>query len=211
VALSGALAGALAAGLAHAQATSPGTTPVMTADNAGLSAAAQQALNANPEVTARFHAYQAAAASVQAARGGWRPRVDLEGTVGRTRDRIDDRNPENQSITQTGVALSVRQLLWDGLATGREVDRRDHEKLARYYEFRDTSEQTVLEVARAWYDVARYRQLVALAEDNYVQHRYAFSQIDSRVRAGVGRGVDLEQSGARLALAESNLDRKSVV
>jgi adhesin transport system outer membrane protein len=46
---------------------------------------------------------------------------------------------------------------------------------------------------------------VQLAEDNYVQHRYAHGQIQSRFRAGVGRGVDLEQAGARLALAESNL------
>jgi adhesin transport system outer membrane protein len=51
----------------------------------------------------------------------------------------------------------------------------------------------------------RQRKLVALAEDNYVQHRYATTQIGSRVRAGVGRGVDLEQANARLALAESNL------
>jgi outer membrane protein, adhesin transport system len=51
----------------------------------------------------------------------------------------------------------------------------------------------------------RQRTLVALAEDNYVQHRYASTQIASRVGAGVGRGVDLEQAKARLALAESNL------
>jgi adhesin transport system outer membrane protein len=47
--------------------------------------------------------------------------------------------------------------------------------------------------------------LVALAEDNYVQHKAVATQIASRVRAGVGRGVDLEQANARLALAESNL------
>lgn len=178
---------------------------VTNAPPAGLAAAAQQALQSNPEVTASFNAFHSAAASVDAARGGWLPRLDLEANAGRTRDRINTRAPRDQSITQTGIALSVRQLLWDGLATSREVDRRDHEKLARYFEFRTVSEDTVLEVARAWYDVVRYRQLVALAEDNYVQHRYAFSQIDSRVRAGVGRGVDLEQSAARLALAESNL------
>ena len=69
----------------------------------------------------------------------------------------------------------------------------------------EATEQTVLEAARAHYDVQRFRRLVQLAEDNYVQHRYAFLQIQSRVKAGVGRGVDLEQAGARLALAESNL------
>ena len=46
---------------------------------------------------------------------------------------------------------------------------------------------------------------MALAEDNYVQNRYAESRLRSRVDAGVGRGVDLEQAGARVALAEANL------
>jgi adhesin transport system outer membrane protein len=91
------------------------------------------------------------------------------------------------------------------LATKNDVNRLSHEKLARYFEFLDASEQTALEAARAYYDVLRYRRMVALAEDNYVQHKYAFAQIQSRFRAGVGRGVDLEQVGARLALAESNL------
>ena len=85
------------------------------------------------------------------------------------------------------------------------MSRLGHERLARYFEVLDITEQTALEAARAYYDVLRYRRLVALAEDNFVQHRSAFNQINSRVRAGVGRGVDLEQAGARLALAESNL------
>ena len=77
--------------------------------------------------------------------------------------------------------------------------------MARYFDFVDATEQAALEASRAHYDVERYRKLVALAEQNYVQHKYAFEQIQSRVRAGVARGVDQEQSGARLALAESNL------
>ena len=36
-------------------------------------------------------------------------------------------------------------------------------------------------------------------------HKYASLQIQSRVKAGVDRGVDAEQANARLALAESNL------
>ncbi|HJV95244.1 MAG TPA: TolC family protein, partial [Albitalea sp.] len=77
--------------------------------------------------------------------------------------------------------------------------------LARYFELMDVTEQTALEATRAYYDVQRFRRLVQLAEDNYVQHKYASLQIQSRVKAGVGRGVDLEQANARLALAESNL------
>jgi adhesin transport system outer membrane protein len=77
--------------------------------------------------------------------------------------------------------------------------------MTRWFEFVETSEQTALEAVRAYIDVLRFRRLVQLAEDNYVQHKVALDQIQSRVKAGVGRGVDLEQAAARYALAESNL------
>lgn len=173
--------------------------------NDALRAAAQKAITTNPEVTARFNAFRAASNEIDVARGGYYPRLDLSANVGRERDRISDRNPESASLSRTGVALSLTQMLWDGLATSNEVDRLSHAKLTRYFEFVDATEQTALEATRAYHDVLRFRRLVRLAEDNYVQHKYAFDQIQSRVRAGVGRGVDLEQAGARLALAESNL------
>lgn len=171
-----------------------------------LRAAAEKAVQTNPEVTARFNAYRAATDAVDVARGGFLPRVDLNASAGRDNDRITGRLPdENQSLNRSQVGLSLTQLLWDGLGTRKEVDRLTHERLARYFELLEATEQTVLEASRAHYDVQRFRRLVQLAEDNYVQHRYAFTQIQSRVKAGVGRGVDLEQANARLALAESNL------
>ena len=153
-------------------------------------------------MTARFNAFRAAADAVDAARGAFLPRVDLQASLGNINDKIDSRVPASDSFSYHGASVSATQLLWDGLATQSEVGRLGHEKLARYFEFVDASEQTTLEVARAWYDVLRYRQLVQLAEDNYVQHRYLLGQIQSRVKAGVGRGVDLEQAAARVALAD---------
>jgi adhesin transport system outer membrane protein len=173
--------------------------------NEALKAAAQKAISTSPDVTAKFNAYRASADAVDVARGGYYPRVDLSASAGRDRDRIDSRSPQSQSISRSGAALTLTQLLWDGLATQNEVGRLGHEKLARYFELVDATEQTALEAARAYYDVLRYRRLVQLAEDSYVSHKSAFNQIQSRFRAGVGRGVDLEQAGARLALAESNL------
>jgi adhesin transport system outer membrane protein len=171
--------------------------------------AAQRAISTNPEVTARFNALRAAIEEVDVARGSYLPRVDMSAEVGRTSDRITSNTPNNQSQVRTGIALSATQLLWDGLGTRNQVDRLDHARLTRYFEFLDASEQTALDAARAYIDVARARQLVKLAEDNYVQHRQVFEQIQARVKAGVGRGVDLEQAGARVALAESNLSTES--
>lgn len=184
---------ALAAGFAAAQPADP------------LREAVARALLENPDLAARANAFRAADEAVKVGRAGWLPRVDLNAGVGQDRDRITSRTPDDQTLNRTGVSLQVTQLLWDGLGTRGEVGRLGHERLARYFEFLDAAELTALEAARAYHDVLRFRRLVQLAEDNYVQHRYAFLQIQSRVQAGVGRGVDLEQANARLALAESNL------
>ncbi len=170
-----------------------------------MAAAAQKAIATNPEVTARLNALRAAANETDVARGGYYPRVDLSASVGRDRDRITSRNPESQSLSRNGIALSANQLLWDGQSTQKEVERLGHARLTRYFEFVAATEDTALEAARAYIDVQRYRKLVALAEDNYVQHKYAFDQLQSKFKAGVGRGVDSEQANARLALADSNL------
>ena len=170
-----------------------------------LRAAVEQAVTTSPEVTARYNAYRASLDAVDVARAAYRPRVDLTASVGLDNDRIGSRNPSAQTLTRHAAGLNLTQLLWDGLGTHNEVERLGHDRLARYFDFVDASEQTALEAARAHYDVLRFRRLVQLAEDNYVQHRYAFLQIQSRFKAGVGRGVDLEQAGARVALAESNL------
>jgi adhesin transport system outer membrane protein len=162
----------------------------------------QRAISTNPEVTAKLNAFRAAVDEVDVARGAYYPRVDLTADANRTRDRI---GATSQSLNSAGVALSATQLLWDGFATMNQVDRLGHARLVRYFEFIEASEQVAQEGVRAYADVLRARRLVKLAEDNYVQHRHVTDQSNSRVRAGVGRGVDLEQAGARLALAESNL------
>ena len=171
----------------------------------GLRNAVEQAVNTNPEIASRFSAYRASADAVDVARAGYFPRLDATASIGRENERNSGLNPENRNTGRSAAGLSLTQLLWDGLGTRRDVARSGHERLARYFELRDTTEQVALEAARAHFDVQRYRRLVQLAEDNYVQHRYAFLQIQSRVKAGVGRGVDLEQANARIALAESNL------
>ncbi len=169
-----------------------------------LRASVEKAVNTNPEVTARFNAYRASLDAVDIARAGFLPHLDVAAAVSRENERFEG-GLGDRSFGRRQIGLNLTQLLWDGLGTSSDVARFGHDRLARYFELVDVTEQTALEAARAHFDVQRYRRLVQLAEDNYVQHRYAYLQIQSRFKAGVGRGVDLEQAGARVALAESNL------
>lgn len=167
-----------------------------------LKESAQQAVLKNPEVLARWHAFEAAVAERNVASGALFPRVDL--TAGRGREDRDDPLPQ-LNYNRNSTSLTLTQLLYDGFAVSNDIKRLDHARLVRLFELYDASEEVALEVARAFIDVQRYRKLVALAEDNYVRHRTVYEQIQQKALAGVGRRVDLEQVSGRLALAEANL------
>ena len=167
-----------------------------------LKEAAQTAVLNNPETLLRFHNAKAADGERSAAQGGLYPRLDV--TAGARRER---RNVVTSQETSSGPSssISLSQLLYDGFATVNDVKRLDYTRKVRIYEFLDASESIALDASRAYLDVLRYRELVGLAEENYVQHRSVFTQTESRVNARVARGVDLEQISGRLALAEANL------
>lgn len=161
----------------------------------------RQALATNPEVHAAWSSLRAADSDVGVARGNYLPSIDVAIGGGREDRQHDGRGSYNTDFAE----LTLSQMIYDGFATRSEVDRLDRAKLVRYYELLGASENVALEAARAYLDVSRYRDLVRLAQDNYIEHQRVFDQIEERVRSGAGRGVDLQQISGRLALAESNL------
>lgn len=168
-----------------------------------LREAARAAVVTNPEVQASWHAFRAAEQEQGVARGGYLPQLDFTASSGRERRTRPGQGTD--SFNHRNATLSLNQMVYDGFFTRSEVSRLGHAKLARYFELIDASEGAALEALRAYVDVLRYRELVRLAQENYVQHRQIHEQIAERAGAGVGRRVDLEQASGRLALAESNL------
>lgn len=168
-----------------------------------LNEAIQHSVESNPEVKASWYNFEASKEEQRVGKGGYYPRVDLEGQIGH--ERLDRDDQSAFSYDPWNVRLSLTQMLFDGFATKNEVDRLDHISKVRFYEFRKTSEDVTLETTRAYLDVLRYQKLVELAKENYVEHRNVYDDITRRTEAGIGRRVDLEQATARLALAESNL------
>jgi outer membrane protein, adhesin transport system len=196
---------AFAAGLACLPTGAQNNRAAEVADTAALRSAAQKAIESNPDLSARLNALRASNAAIDVAKGGWLPKIDLEAGVGTTSDKITSRTPQSESLSRTGVALNATQVLWDAQVISSEINRAGHERAAKWFEWLDATETTAVEAARAHYDVTRFRNLLILAQENLAQHRAVAALMASRVSAGVGRGVDLEQSNARLALAETNV------
>ena len=168
-----------------------------------LKGAVERAILQNPEVKLRFHNLEAAEQERKSAEGAWLPRIDLEAATG-AYDTLRPSLGSSLAYNANRASLQLRQVLFDGLATSREVRRLSYSQQAAYFELLGASNQTGLEVVRAYMDVLRYRDLLALAAANYTTHLEVHDRIDQKVKAGVGRRVDLEQASGRLALAESN-------
>lgn len=168
-----------------------------------LKDAVERAVLSNPEVKFKYQNLLAAGSELEAAKGGWRPRIDLEARGGRASTLSPGLNASTD-YNHSAATLQLRQTLFDGFATASEVRRLGHNQLTSYYELLSTRDQIALEAARAYIDVLRYRELVSLARENYATHSEVYGHLASRVNAGVGRRVDLEQAAGRLALAESN-------
>ncbi|HET8730118.1 MAG TPA: TolC family outer membrane protein [Moraxellaceae bacterium] len=184
-----------------------GPTGVWAGDVSTLQGAVEEAVVRNPEVLERYHIFTAASEEVGVARGGLLPHLDVDGHIGSETLVQDHSVPPTRRDTYNvgGGDITLRQLLFDGMATPREVKRLKYARRVRYYELLATAEDSALQTTKAYLDVIRYRKLVALASDNYANHKEVFEHVRQRVEAGIGRGVDLEQAGARLALAETNL------
>ncbi|RUR31902.1 TolC family outer membrane protein [Vreelandella nanhaiensis] len=166
-----------------------------------LQSVVQKAISTNPEVEAAWSRLRAAENDIGVARGNYLPSIDLAAGVGRESIEGDGRG----SYETDFVELTLRQMIFDGFATRSEVERLDRAELVTYYELIGASETTALAATEAYLDVARYRELVRLAQENYAQHQKVYRQIEERTMSGAGRGVDLEQISGRLSLAESNL------
>ncbi|PHV11381.1 TolC family outer membrane protein [Chitinimonas sp. BJB300] len=167
-----------------------------------LKAAVEQAILQNPEVRLRYHNLQATSEEQNAAKGNYRPRLDLNAEANRTTSSAP--GIASHSYQNPSASIQLRQMLFDGFATRNETRRLGHAKQSRYFELLAISDEVGLEAARAYVDVLRNRRMVELAKQNYTVHADIHALLNSKVSAGVGRRVDLEQATGRLALAESN-------
>ena len=168
-----------------------------------LKSAVEQAILQNPEVKLRFHNLEAAQQERKVAEGAWLPRVDLEAAAG-AYNTLRPSLSSSLDFSANRASIQLRQTLFDGFATLYDVRRLSYSQQAAYYELLAASNQTALETAKAYLDVLRYRDLVALAATNYTTHLEVHDRLEQKTKAGVGRRVDLEQASGRLALAESN-------
>lgn len=179
-----------------------------------LSEAIQSTIDNHPEISAGVNRRLSSDEDVKIAKGGYLPTVDALAGYGRENTdspstrAFGDHNKE--TLTYGTTELRLRQMLFDGFNTPNEVARTQSVVNSRAYYVRGTSESLALRTAEVYLDVLKRREMVALAKNNLLAHQRINDQISLRSQQGVGSTADLDQSSARLALAENNLYTEQV-
>lgn len=165
-----------------------------------------QAVSTHPEVQAKWHSFRATQHEREAARGGYRPKIDVSAGIGR--DALSGTGyagTDLRDYTRNGVALFITQMIYDGNLTNSSVKRFSHAVKMRYFDMLATIEQTALAAFHVHADMVRYKNLVILSEKNLERHAELMLKVEERTLAGVDSSVNLETARGRLALARSNL------
>ncbi len=166
------------------------------------------AIENNPQVTSAIKKKDAADSAIDAAKGGYYPRIDFLYGAGREQSQNPTtllRTPDYLHLNRKQEGVVLNQMLWDGYGVKSEVDRRNAISASSAHKLYGIAEEIALQGIDAYLDVLKNRELVGFAKDNLAAHQKTYDLVKLRVDKGVGRAADLEQIDARLALAVSNL------
>jgi adhesin transport system outer membrane protein len=179
-----------------------------------LTEAIQSTIATHPELASRVDSRLSADEDVKVAKGGFYPSVDLNAAYGRGySDNTNTRalgNHHTEILNYTQSELRLRQMLFDGFNTANEVERTKGVVNSRAYYAQGTAQDLALRTAEVYLEVLKRRELVTLARNNLQAHLRVNDQIGMRTQRGIGSNADADQSTARRALAENNLDTAEV-
>ncbi len=184
-----------------------GATMVMaqSATAQSLTEAVDKTVKSNPNVLADANFRRSVDKTIDQARAGYYPQVDLNLGIGKERAENNSTAPGHRTLTRGEAGLSASQMLYDGFATKSAVEQTQSQSESAGYSVFDTAETTSLRAVQVYLDVLRRQDLLKLTEANLESHERIYSQIEQRFESGVGNSANLEQTRGRLALSQANL------
>ncbi len=165
----------------------------------------QIAVETNPLIGQVAKRKDAADAAFEAAKSGYYLKLDWQYAAGRERSQNSSTGQQWLRLNRHVDTMTANQMLWDGLGTRSEVERRRAISDAAAYKVHSAAEDVALQAVEAYLEVLKNQEIVAFARENLQAHARTFDQVKLRSDRGVGRRADLDQVQARLSLATANV------
>ncbi|MEL6748564.1 MAG: TolC family protein, partial [Pseudomonadota bacterium] len=183
---------------------------VPTAVAKPLSQVLREVVHSSPEIGALKANRRAIDEEYEAARGLGRPKLDVEAGAGyiwtdQTSGAGLDGFEDDTARRTFGGTLNVP--LFDGFKTQAETSRQSARVHSARYRVIDTVNSVSLQAIRAYLEVQRTGEIVAIAEQNVRDHLSILRLMDRRVEAGGASKADRTQAQARLFAARAATTR----
>lgn len=176
-----------------------------TAVAADLREVVQTAVSSNPDVLESAANRRARDSEYRRAQGAFLPTVDLSAEIGPERlDRPNSftANENDEWRVSKEFTVTVRQMLFDGLASVNEVYRQSARVDGAALRVMERSEATALDAVEAYIDVLRHSAILSKARVNVDKHRRLYSDVQQRFEGGETGAADRSQARERVAAAE---------
>lgn len=174
-----------------------------------LNDAVQHSMISNPDILFNTAKSLTARQGIDKAKGAYYPSVDVNAGYGReqsenpTTTAID--GPGKRTLNRTESNVEFRQNLYAGGGIVNEMKRNVYLFQAQKLKTQGIAEDLALDVVNRYLLVLLHEKLYAYAKTNLREHRTLNGMIKERSDAGLARQAEVDQAGARMALAESNL------
>jgi len=173
-----------------------------------LEEAAALAVSTNPRVGVVSNDRKAVDQELRQGEALYYPQVDvrLDGGPEWSNNNTTNNSDGGSALrARSDQSITVSQLIFDGHFADSEVARQQSRVKSAANRVSETSETVSLDAVRAYIDVLRNRERLAIAEDNVAVHRSTLSDVQLRAQSGGGNIADVRQAEARLASSESAL------
>lgn len=174
-----------------------------------LNEAAAKTVESNPNVLSEANRRLSVDKTIDQARAGYRPQVDLNLGYGRENTNNPSTRPGSETLTRGEASITGRQMLFDGFETASEVNRTEANAESAGYGVSDVAETNALRAVEVYLNILRRQEIMELTEANLQAHQDIHQRISRRAESGVGRRADVDQIDARLALARTNVSAET--
>lgn len=166
----------------------------------------QEALNHHPSIEADKEALSATDDMIDQAKADYMPSVDVRVSFGRSKYQrsfqINALTPLPSagalSITHNDPSITIRQNLFDGMATASRVSKAHSQRRHARGTLGVTTDTAIIDIASAVIDMRRLQRLLRIVESNIQFHAKMKERIQEIVNAGAISISDLFQANSRL-------------
>ncbi|MFI4938665.1 MAG: TolC family outer membrane protein [Candidatus Berkiellales bacterium] len=180
-----------------------------------LAEAVSHTLATSPDLLIETNVREEVDKQLRESYAGYLPTLDLNAGWGdqytnnaTTRGALPS-DPSGTSGTQTLIrsefGLLASQMIFDGFAVYHDVQGHKSRVRAESWRVNSTAQDVSQSTIEAYIDVLLGRELVRIGRLNLAKNNEIGEQIKKRSESGIGRKADLDQSIARVALAQTNL------